>query len=114
MRKTIRTAAVILCVATPWVALADDVSFKRIKVGESLPGKRITVQIDPEEQARFLAALPKVDPDGVDVPVPKPETDEADRDGVAAPGPGPESSYAWFWDDVPPGIADTSGRVDLA
>ena len=114
MRKTIRTAAVILCVATPWVALADDVSFKRIKVGESLPGKRITVQIDPEEQARFLAALPKVDPDGVDVPVPKPETDEADRDGVAAPGPGPESSYAWFWDDVPPGIADTSGRFDLA
>jgi hypothetical protein len=114
MRKMIRTTAVILCVAAPVAALAEGGSFKRVKVGDSQPGKRITVQIDPEEQARFLAALPKVDPDGVDVPEPKPAAAKTDRDGTSSPGPGPESSYAWFWDTVPPGIGDVSGRFDLA
>ena len=114
MRKMIRTTAVILCVAIPSAALAEGGSFKRVKVGDAQPGKRITVQIDPEEQARYLASLPKVDPDGVDVPEPKPEPDKADRDTPASPGPGPDSSYAWFWDEVPPGIADVSGRFDKA
>ena len=114
MRNMIRTTAVILCVTTPLAALADDFSFKRVKVGESQPGKRITVQIDPEEQARFLASLPKVDPDGVDVPEPEPEPETAKRDGGIDPGPAPSSSYAWFWDKVPPGIGDVSGRFDLA
>jgi hypothetical protein len=114
MRKMIRTTAAILCVAMPCAALADEFSFKRVKVGDSQPGKRITVQIDPEEQARFLASLPKVDPNGVDVPEPKPAAEKNNRDGTASPGPGPHSSYAWFWDEVPPGIADVSGRFDLA
>ena len=56
MRKTSWIAA-ILCVAAPLAAGADEFSFKRVRVGDSLPGKRITVQIDPEEQARYLAAL---------------------------------------------------------
>ena len=111
MRMTPGTIAVILCVMTPCVAGADEFSFKRIKVGEGLPGKRITVQIDPEEQARYLAALPKVDPDGVDVPVPKKDDDRA---LPLDPGPAPSSSYAWFWDTVPTGIADASGRFDTA
>jgi hypothetical protein len=51
--------AVILCVTAPWRQPADEFTFKRIKVGEGLPGKRITVQIDPEEQARYLAACPR-------------------------------------------------------
>lgn len=114
MRNMIRTTAVILCVSTSLPAFADDFSFKRVKVGDSLPGKRITVQIDPEEQARFLASLPKVDPDGVDVPEPKPKPATADGDGPSNPGPAPSSSYAWFWDQVPPGLADVSGRFDLA
>jgi Transglycosylase SLT domain len=112
MRNINRTAAVILCAAAPWTAMAEDFSFKRVKVGDSLPGKRITVQIDPEEQARYLAALPKVDPDGVDVP--EPETEKADRDGPGAPDPAPSSSYAWFWDAVPPEISGAGGRFDLA
>lgn len=111
MRNMIRTTAVILCVASTGAAWAEDFTFKRVKVGESLPGKRITVQIDPEEQARYLAALPKVDPDGVDVPMPKAE---ADNDGAAGPGKAPASSYAWFWDAVPPGLGDVRGRFDLA
>ena len=114
-----RTAAVILCVLAPCAlapvsAWSEAFSFKRIKVGDELPGKRITVQIDPAEQARFLAALPKVDPDGIDLPEPEPETKKADRDSQGDPGPAPSSSYAWFWDTVPPGINDVAGRFDLA
>jgi hypothetical protein len=112
MRNLVRTTAVILCAALPFGALADDFSFKRVKVGDSQPGKRITVQIDPAEQARYLASLPKVDPDGVDPPEQKPATDRTDRDGPA--GPGPDSSYAWFWDEVSPGLSDVSGRFDEA
>jgi Transglycosylase SLT domain len=108
MSKTFWTAA-ILCAATPFAGFADDFSFKRVKVG-GLPGKRITVQIDPEEQARYLAALPKVDPNPVhDHEEPKPA-----EDATGEPGPAPASSYAWFWDTVPPGIGDTSGRFDIA
>lgn len=114
MQETRWTVAVILCVALPFSAVADDFSFKRVKVGDSQPGKRITVQIDPEEQARFLAALPKVDPDGVEVPEPEPQTDRAGRDSPVTPGDGPESSYAWFWDKVSPSLADVSGRFELA
>jgi Transglycosylase SLT domain len=115
MRNLPRSVAVILCAVLPCAALAEGTSFKRVKVGEGLPGKRITVQIDPVEQARYLAALPKVDPDGVDLPKPDPKPARADRDGLPGPaGPAPASSYAWFWDAVPPGISDVSGRFDLA
>ncbi|WP_103258034.1 lytic transglycosylase domain-containing protein [Tabrizicola aquatica] len=113
MTHSTRTVAAILCVLLPCAAAAEDYTFKRIKVGESQAGKRITVQIDPEEQARYLASLPKVDP------YPKPSDPlpavEADRgDGPEAPAAAPASSYAWFWDKVPPGLADASGRFDTA
>lgn len=110
MRTITRAIAVILCAAGPWAASADDFSFKRIKVGDSQPGKRITVQIDPEEQARYLAALPKVDP--------RPNRDRSEDRPAAAPaapsGPAPKSSYAWFWEMVPAGINEVRGRYDLA
>ena len=48
MRKTSWIAA-ILCVAAPIAAVADDFSFKRVKVGDSLPGKRITVHLTGSE-----------------------------------------------------------------
>lgn len=115
MRHGRGVLAVILCVSVPWAAAADDYSFKRIKVGDSQPGKRIDVQIDPEEQAAYLAALPKVDPDGVDLPEPETDdTDKSDRDEDAAPGAPPASAYAWYWDMVPTGLADVAGRFDLA
>ncbi len=41
-------------------ALSGSQGFKRIKVSDGLPGKHITVQIDPQAQAAYLAALPKV------------------------------------------------------
>lgn len=111
MRKHSRLIAVILGLAIPGAALAEVSSFKRVKVGESQPGKRITVQIDPEEQARFIAALPKVNPR----PAPSEEAPAALPSGPDTDaGPAPSSSYAWFWDAVPPGISDVSGRFDLA
>jgi Transglycosylase SLT domain len=111
MRKITGTVLAILCVSAPFTAAAEDeFTFKRVKVGDSLPGKRITVQIDPEEQARRLAALPKVDPNPVH-DHPEPEAPAADG---LEPGPGPSSSYAWYWDKVPPGLGDVDGRFDLA
>ena len=102
--------AAVLCAAVPVTALADDFTFRRVKVGDSLPGKRITVQIDPEEQARYLAALPKVDPNpdhGLEEP-------KAVADVPSDPGPAPESSYAWYWETVPTGIDAPGARFDLA
>ena len=109
MRKTSWIAA-ILCVAAPLAAGAEEFSFKRVKVGEGLPGKRITVQIDPEEQARYLAALPKVDPN----PVHEHEEPKPAEVAAGKPGPAPASSYGWYWDKVPTGLGDASDRFDLA
>lgn len=106
-------AAAILCAAIPHASLADDFSFKRVKVGEGLPGKRITVQIDPEEQARYLASLPKVDPNP-DHGLEDPKVADQSDGPVGEPGPAPSSSYAWFWDKVPAGIGAAADRFDIA
>ncbi|MFN3282540.1 MAG: lytic transglycosylase domain-containing protein [Tabrizicola sp.] len=102
--------AAILCTALSCAAQADDYTFKRVKVGDSLPGKRITVQIDPEEQARYLAALPKVDPNPVRREEEKPPAERSDRD----PGPAPASSYGWYWEKVPTDIDARADRFELA
>ena len=114
MRQISGFFAVILCASLPCAALAEVTTFKRVKVGDSLPGKRITVQIDPAAQAAYLAALPKVDPNPVHEPPPEEATAKADRDGDGAPAAAPASSYAWFWDTVPAGLSEVSGRFDLA
>jgi soluble lytic murein transglycosylase-like protein len=111
MWKTSLRIAAILCVAAPFAGHAEDFSFKRVKVGEAKPGKRITVQIDPEEQARFLAALPKVDPNP-DRGVEEPKV--ADNAVAAEPGPAPASSYGWYWDTVPTAIDAKNDRFDVA
>jgi Transglycosylase SLT domain len=110
MQKTVPLIAAILCAAAPFAAFAEDFAFKRIKVGEGLPGKRITVQIDPEEQARYLAALPKVDPNP-DHGLEEPKPAEIASDD---PRPAPASSYGWYWDTVPAGIEAKADRFDLA
>lgn len=56
--------------------------------------KRITVQIDPEEQARMIAALPKHS-------APAPE---------AAPGEVAKGSYDWFWEEVSPALANAGSE----
>lgn len=74
-----------------------DFTFRRISVAPQQSGPRITVQIDPAEQARLLAVTPRaprVPPSG-------------DREG---PGPAPETSLAWFWERVSPRMDDSTGR----
>lgn len=67
----------------------SDFTFRRIAVGEGGAGRRITVQINPAEQAARLAAAPRVPQN----PPPAPQA-TPDR---ASPG-----SFAWFWERVPP------------
>ena len=111
MRHILGTALVILCTfAAPPARAEEGFTFKRIKVGDNLPGKRITVQIDPAEQALRLAALPKVDP----YPEPSPVAPPPVPSGPVVPADAPASSYAWYWDTVPAGIKDVDGRFDLA
>jgi soluble lytic murein transglycosylase-like protein len=104
-------AGLMLAVPTGTVAEAlsggTDFTFRRIKP----PGagqKRITVQIDPAEQARVLAATPKAEPyQAADEPAP----------AVAGlePGPTPASAnYGWFWETVPAGQGEAADRFELA
>ena len=93
-----------------------DFSFKRVKVGEGAR-KRITVQIDPAEQARLLALLPKVTPRE-----PTPEPDAVTATAAAAnAGPGAltqvapkASAYDWFWTTVPTSRAAVADRFPQA
>ena len=80
-----------------------DFTFKRIKVAAT-PGKRITVQIDPVEQARLLARRPKT--------AEHPEVQPAP--GPIEPAERVESTYAWFWDHVPTARDAKDGRFPLA
>ena len=105
---TLVLATMMVAAAPLWAEqapVARDFTFKRISVADSKPGNRITVQIDPAEQARLLALAPKVDP------YPKPSAEAA----VAAPvAPIPGARYGWFWDKVPPARDQVSGRFALA
>jgi soluble lytic murein transglycosylase-like protein len=82
-------------------------TFKRINVPGPGVTKRITVQIDPAEQARALAALPKIDPH----PTPSESQPAAAAPDLPKPAP---SSYAWYWDTVPTAIDAVDGRFTLA
>ncbi|WP_413687722.1 lytic transglycosylase domain-containing protein [Rhodobacter sp. Har01] len=100
--------AILVFAALPHGAAGEeDFTFRRIKAGDRVSGKLITVQIDPVEQARRLAATAWKDP----------ALRSSDPPAAAAdntPGPAPSSSYAWFWDLVPAGIGDVQGRFPSA
>ncbi len=84
-----------------------DFTFKMVKVSDIQAAKRITVQIDPIEQAALLAAAPKIDPHPThheDGAVPAPLTP------VAPAG----AHYGWFWDKVPVALDAADGRFPLA
>jgi soluble lytic murein transglycosylase-like protein len=110
MQKTAFWCAAILCAVVSFPASAEGDAFKRVKVADMKPGKRITVQIDPEEQARYLAALPKIDPS----PKPREEEPKIADNATGKPGPAPASSYDWYWDSVPADIGAAADRFDLA
>ncbi len=110
MRTTSRLICAGFCLLFPLGVLAEqssDFTFKRVKAGVGLPGKRITVQIDPAEQARLLAALPKVEP--------RPEAVAAAAAvGPVAPVAPAGGQYDWFWDAVPTQADQKAGRFPLA
>lgn len=116
MRAIVNALVAGLILAAPTLARAEalsgsnDFTFRRIKVSGTA-GKRITVQIDPAEQARRLAVAPKPDP--------KPEAPAIDGladtpDGAALPPVVTASTYSWFWDTVPTAQSEVSGRFTLA
>ncbi len=105
--------------AAPSLARAEALSsgsgftFKRIKppvAGE----KRITVQIDPAEQARILASYPKVEPRTEATTLDPVTRPDGAPPAPAAAVPAPASSYAWFWEKVPASRDARSGRFPLA
>ena len=86
-------------------------TFRRVKVEPVAPGgRRITVQIDAEEQARILAANPAV-PARPEVPFDR-RPIEAARPG---PGAAPQSGLAWYWEHISPSRAEAGpGRLAAA
>jgi hypothetical protein len=84
---------------------APSYSAKRVLPPAAGTTRRITVQIDPEEQARFLAGLPKY---------PDPRTPRAQPGGPQA-DPNAATAYPWFWEQVSPAIsAASAGRLPQA
>ncbi|MCB5411198.1 lytic transglycosylase domain-containing protein [Pseudogemmobacter faecipullorum] len=114
IRRFAETAAVLLAAALlpgPVAAEQEDFTFRRIRVGEMDSSRRITVQIDPAEQARRLAATAWKDPALKSAE--KPDA-TAPLSPATVPGAAPASSYAWFWEAIPPGRAEVAGRFPAA
>lgn len=83
-----------------------DFTFKRIGVPQPGVGKRITVQIDPEAQAAFIASRPR--------PGDRPQRDDRAAEMPPLPGGG-TGSYPWFWTAVSPALAAASAsRLETA
>ena len=106
MRKAVLRLAVVLAVAPVLVSTedADAFTFKRLSVTDITPGKRITVQIDPEAQALLLAARPWKERESLR------GEPAAPLEPVAPAG----GSYGWYWDSVPVGRDATGDRFELA
>ncbi len=81
----------------------EDFTFRRIAVPKADGGRRITTQIDPEDQARRLAIPPRV-PEIV-TPGTQPATPRPPRG---------EAQHAWFWERVSPALGDGAGRYASA
>jgi hypothetical protein len=97
--------ATLLYAQTP--PYQGDFSARRVVVPKQHSGPRITVQIDPIEQAKRLAVSSS----------PRPE-DSSDIVAGAAEGPivstGPSAAYDWYWDKVPAAQGAKDGRYALA
>ncbi|MCK0169966.1 lytic transglycosylase domain-containing protein [Aliiroseovarius sp. S1123] len=68
-----------------------DFTFKRVTVPQAGAGKRLTVQIDPEEQAAALTVPEKA------------SAEPAAQTEFSLPAP---TEWDWFWQDVSPKLSD--------
>ncbi|MEM9969422.1 MAG: lytic transglycosylase domain-containing protein [Pseudomonadota bacterium] len=107
MTRNILVGVVLTAFILPMGAKAEnplpfpDFTFKREKVPSGNVGKRITVQIDPEEQAEILSRGLSSKSEEVLPPL---------KEGEA-----PIGNYAWFWSDVPFDInAHPADRIQSA
>jgi soluble lytic murein transglycosylase-like protein len=105
IRGFLAPLAAALCgvCAAPAAAAEGDFTFRRVAVpAPGVTGPRITVQIDPAEQARLLAAAPRITP----------------RSPFEPPAPGAQGgspgALAWFWDTVPAQAEAGRGRFFTA
>lgn len=117
MRLRFQAAIAGLLMVLPGVILAEsppvqeEFTFRRVKPPVSGSGPRITVQIDPAEQARRLTAYPKVEPR----PETPPESVATAAPMATAPAADPAgAAYPWFWDTVPTALGARDGRFPLA
>lgn len=102
----------------PTSALAQDAvqgadfTFKRVKVGQPSPGKRITVQIDPDEAIVYQTPPSKVNKDLALAPEDGPIPPELQvKEPEEQPDLLPKSDlYAWYWAGVSPSIGATGGN----
>lgn len=98
--------------AEPSAAAYPDFTFKRISAPEfkkaPAGAKRITVQIDPEEQARRLASGSLPRPRN---PIPRGGADPALLPADQSP---PPSAYDWYWKLVSPALSAGAGRFSTA
>ena len=82
-----------------------DFSAKRVGVPKS-GTKRLTVQIDPAEQAAVLDRMARREPPEIVTPAPSPELNP---DGSIRRDIG---SYGWFWKRISPALSDSGpGRL---
>lgn len=109
-RLSCLSAAVVIAVAGglalavwPATSLAEDFTFRRVPVGTPQDGRRITVQIDPDVQARRIAPPSEA--------AREPDAAGAARGRTAAPaGSVAGGRHGWFWDHVSPARAASEGR----
>ena len=90
-------------------AYQEDFSARRVVVSKKPNGPRITVQIDPVEQAKRLAVVPKP-------MAPVAQDEEGGQSAAVAPlSPiAPTAAYGWYWDKVPTAQGANDGRFALA
>jgi len=119
-------ASVLVCAALP--AAADDVAPHVVSVKNIDPNHLITVQIDPAEQAAYMAehgwtststtkptVLPKVDGNAQQAAL-RAASNATGSDVVVRFAPNKEGlpSYDWYWKLVPAGMSDGVGRFQTA
>lgn len=101
-------AAPAQILSDPAVQDTPTFTFKRIGAPTKSTGKRITVQIDPAEQAERLAAALALPAD----PIPRGGV-APDLLPVPAPGGG-GGDYSWYWDMISPALGAGPDRFSLA
>ncbi|WP_417599634.1 lytic transglycosylase domain-containing protein [Pararhodobacter oceanensis] len=94
-------AAVLAVASYVPPANAEDFTFRRIAVAPQNGSSRITVQIDPEEQARRIAPPEPVAPSPTALAAPSATPD------ASTP---PTARFGWYWDYVPAGLTQGEGR----